>query len=105
MKNKPSVFDTLVNMDWGKLWPQIKAMEAYSVECDDAQGIITVICAPDGDLHLMMDDHERMDCKGDPGFRVRTYFGGGNKERVRRALLLLALAIKEDEDPNIDDAI
>lgn len=104
MKNKPSVFDKLVNMDWGKLWPEIKAMESYSVDCDDAQGSITVICARDGDLHLMMDDHERMDSKGNPGFRARTYGGGGRNERVRRALLLLALAIKEDADPNIDES-
>jgi hypothetical protein len=76
---KDSVFDKLVIMDWCKLWSEINTMEAYSADCDDAQGIITVICAPDGDVHLMMDDHERMDFKGDPGFRARTYFGGGNQ--------------------------
>lgn len=40
---------------------------------------------------------------GSPTFRARTFAGGGNHERVRIALALLALAIVEDVE-NIEVA-
>lgn len=59
----------------------------------------------DGDMHLFLDAHPRGDSLGCPSFRARTWAGGGRMERVRVALLLLALAIKEDHDTEIEGRI
>ena len=103
MKDKKSVFDQMVKVDWGKLWPQLTVMQQYEVDCDDGQGILVVTPALDGDLHVWLDEHERADSIGDKSYRARTFAGGGRNERVRKALLMLALAIKEDADPEIGD--
>lgn len=102
---KESVFDSLVDMSWGKIWSEISSDCSYTAECDDGQGVLDIVCTFDGDLHLFVSPHPRMNIIGNPSFRARTYFGGGKQERVRRALILLALAIKEDTDPEIDETL
>lgn len=77
------------------------------MECDDRESILTLIADNQGDLHMDMVKHPMADACGggfgSPTFRARTFAGGGNHERVRIALALLALAIVEDVE-NIEVA-
>lgn len=85
-------------------WPEgLQQGVAYELRCDDkghAGGSwLRVAIAPDGDVHLLMQDWETIP-EGEPnpipGLRVRTLFGGGRNLRTRQALLWLAQAIKLD---------
>lgn len=95
-----SVFDSCVKVDWEKLWKSIGTKAAHTVECDDRESILTVIADNQGDMHLDMIRHPMAErCGGgfgSPTFRARTFAGGGQHERIRIALALLALAIVED---------
>jgi hypothetical protein len=72
-------------------------------EDDSPQGSVSVQFTPDGDSWIMI-------LGGDPdpkefkmSFRFRTYGGGGQSLRVRKALLALALAIKWDNEDHPQD--
>jgi hypothetical protein len=97
-EKKESLFDRLVTMDWQALWEVVETMEFTNIECDDAEGWLSVCASCDGDLHLSVYPNEKGSRIGSPSFRARTYDGGGRHERVRQALLLLAVAIKEDQE-------
>ena len=97
MPNKKSLFDKLVKMDWQKLWEKVETGKHHTIECDDAESYMTVAASCDGDLHLWL-DKGRNSCGINPSFRARTFDGGGRSERVRQALLLLAVAIIEDQE-------
>lgn len=94
-----SVFDQCVNMDYSKIFDRI--MEPQSATCDDREGVLTVTVALDGDLHLWVKSTPQTTMKFSPSFRARTVGGGGRNQRIRDALMLLALAINEDVEQNV----
>lgn len=85
----------MVKIDWASLWESIGTMNSHEVECDDREGVITVMSDSMGDLRLWLSEGSQPST-GIPSFRARTFGGGGRNERVRIALALLALAITED---------
>ena len=92
-------FDNFVKVDWNKIWAGIPEQRTQ-LECDDKGGILSLCLARDGDVHLAVFPHAKADQLGhfgSPGVRVRTIAGGGRNSRTREALLLLMLAIAEDE--------
>ena len=59
------------------------------------KGAVNVTFSEDGDAWVSIlgkDNGESL--------RFRTFFGGGQSPRVRNALMILALAIKLDNDPD-----
>lgn len=90
-----STFDGLVKMQWEKVWAAVKPNEWQSFSCDDAEGNLNIVIDPMGDVHMHLLPGRQM-TGGFPTIRARTWGGGGRSERVRCALILLALAIKED---------
>jgi hypothetical protein len=68
--------------------------EPYSRLHDDHDGEFTgkisVVFSPDSDAWVYIDKRD--------GLRFRTYSGGGASLRVRNALIILALAIKLDNE-------
>jgi len=94
-----SLFDKIIgNFSHNQeVWNKIGTRIMHSCECDDAEGFLKVGASPDGDLHLSVSPHPNA-LGMHYGFRARTYLGGGRNERVRKALMLLALAIKEDSE-------
>lgn len=67
--------------------------EIYQISDDDAQGNLTVIFGNDGDAHIKTNT--------DPVYasvRLRTFAGGGRNHRSRIAVMILALAIKLDNE-------
>ena len=97
-KKKAGVFNNIVNCDWPLIWSKIEQMKFYKTDCDDGQGTLGVCCSVDGDMYLSLRDHPRMDTPRNPSFRARTFQGGGRQDRTRIALMLLAIAIQEDEE-------
>jgi hypothetical protein len=85
--------NTLLN---GAYWPKtLEAMTAYSRRHDDTDGLRTV------DQYLSV----TIGIDGDPwvhvgatSLRFRTYCGGGKSLNTRNALLLLAEAIRRDNE-------
>ena len=102
-KDEQSAFDSMVKIDWDKLFKKVPN-DYYNAEstlfpCDDAGGILRIVIGPDGDVHLGVDEHPRAEevrHLGPPSVRIRTHQGGGRSDRVRKAALLLMLAIIED---------
>lgn len=74
--------------------PELSSRESYSRLQDDhdgtEEGIVTVTFSPDGDAWLWTDIQKSL--------RFRTSAGGGRSIMVRNALVLLALAIKLEND-------
>ena len=93
-----SVFDQVVTEDFHSIWDKI-GFDLHKIECDDREGLMTVGASCDGDLHLALYPTEG-GIHMRPSFRARTFLGGGHNRRVRTALMLLALAIKEDSEGN-----
>jgi hypothetical protein len=97
MKNTESLFNKLTESLWHTdIWSRVQGMENYQVECDDREGTLAVVIDHQGDAHLKVWPTERTTYGMSPTFRARTFAGGGRNERTRIALILLALAIKED---------
>ena len=73
----------------------IEANNCYFRTHDDCDGDrsegINVVIGPDSDAWIAI--HQRNN-----SCRYRTYYGGGLSKRTRNALLILALAIKLDND-------
>ena len=84
-------------LDDGLSWPpELSADTMYERIHDDndgtGEGCIRVGFTPDGDAWITTDKHHGQ------VLRFRTALGGGNSVRVRNALVLLALAIKRDNE-------
>jgi hypothetical protein len=77
--------------------PSLAPNELYSRLHDDRDGDseekhqLRVYVAPDADLHVFIADSME-------SLRFRNYFGGGKSLRVRNALMVLAEAIRRDND-------
>lgn len=94
-----SVSRSLNTLLEGAYWPStLSTQEGYVRRQDDTDGNVgpeqelAVTFGPDGDAWVML-----------PGFqslRFRSYFGGGQSLRVRNALLVLAEAIRRDNEEN-----
>jgi hypothetical protein len=85
--------NTLLN---GAYWPKtLEARATYARRHDDTDGLRTadqylaVTVGVDGDAWISV---------GATSLRFRTYFGGGMSLNTRNALLLLAEAIRRDND-------
>lgn len=74
--------------------PHLEPFVRYERTQDDCDGdrtdMVVVTLDPFGDVYLST---EQPGCK-----RFRTFSGGGNSHRVRRALLILAEAIRLDNE-------
>jgi hypothetical protein len=89
-------------------WPDgLEQSEFYRVACDDkgwnGGSWLQVMVAGDGDVHVAMQNWERMPDGHPspfPSIRVRSEFGGGRNLRTRQALLWLAQAIRLDAEEN-----
>ena len=96
MKAPREIIETLLNSDFFPEW--IESGVGYKRYGDDVNlGLITVGCGPDGDGRVEV---ASVIDPNDVNFihRFRTEFGGGSSMRVRKALLILALAIQMDND-------
>lgn len=87
-------------LDDGLPWPEELDVDTmYEKIQDDADGLdvgkVRVGFLLNGDAWICTDTHRG------PALRFRTYHGGGNSVRVRNALVLLALAIKRDNEKGI----
>lgn len=84
----------------GTFWnePSLKTMITYSRQHDDNDGglpgVISVFMGADSDLHVSIDTWKALRFR-DPEW------GGGRSPRVRNALMLLALAIKLDNEESL----
>jgi hypothetical protein len=67
------------------------------IECDDRQGVLRITMDPMGDVYLIV-DRTKQSTLGQASFRCRTHGGGGHHERTRKALLMLAVAMREDAE-------
>jgi hypothetical protein len=90
-------------------WPEgLQQGEAYRVLCDDkgrnGGSWLQVYTSTDGDMRVAMQDWEEMP-EGQPsplpGFRCRTFDGGGQNHRTHQALLWLAQAIRLDNEERL----
>jgi len=86
-------------------WPVgLEMGSAAQVACDDngrdGNHWFRVWVAPDGDVHLMMQNYDQEADWLDPfpSIRIRTDMGGGRHLRTHQALLWLARAIQLDEE-------
>lgn len=74
--------------------PTLETMKSYTRLHDDHDGTyegkISVIVAPDGDIHVTIDKRQGH------ALRFRMFGGGGMSLRTRTALLILAEAIRLD---------
>lgn len=95
--NATQLFDRLTKgFPYSEAYAIIGDREVHEFLCDDRCGVLTVTVGPDGDLWAGMHEGDS-DCHfGPPGVRARTYSGGGRSERVRQALMLLAVAMVAD---------
>ena len=88
--------DTLLNIDWAKAGQEVGLRKAHQrFEDDSREGTITVIFSEDGDAHIWVNPDIK---EFHTGCRFRTVGGGGQSERVRTALMILAMAIKADNE-------
>lgn len=75
--------------------PELSSEEVYTRIHDDHDGTfegkISIGFSHDGDAWIYVD-------KAHSSLRFRTFFGGGMSERVRNALMILAYAIKLDNE-------
>ena len=94
-----SAFESVTSIDWATIWSKVRPETQYSAECDDAEGYLNVIVSREGDVFLTIDRGANQ-AGMHPSFRSRTHGGGGHKEKIRQALLILAMAIIEDEETN-----
>lgn len=94
------LFDKITaKLPFPEMWEHVGDRQGHEFRCDDRCGVLVVLAGPDGDMHAGIQPGDS-DCHfGSPGIRARTHTGGGRSERVRRALMLLALAIKADTTP------
>lgn len=83
----------------GSYWlPSLTVRTGYSRRQDDTDGdrgpaqTLTVALGPDGDAWVLQPP------PNSPDFRFRTHAGGGQSPRVRNALLVLAEAIRRDNE-------
>lgn len=79
-------------------WPRaLELQKPYTRLGDDTSGEISVVFASDADAWVEVWSDPDPE---EPGFahRFRCGFGGGDSLRVRNALLMLALAIKLDNE-------
>ena len=81
----------------GAYWPPcLETRKPYCRRHDDTDGDlsvaqeISVTIGPDGDVWVA--------ARGTPAMRFRMYAGGGESLRVRNALLVLAEAIRRDNE-------
>ena len=76
--------------------PGLEPRKAYRRLHDDhdgtREGILNVFIGPDGDSHVWIDGPEGV------SLRFRNLLGGGMSLRVQNALMILALAIKLDNE-------
>ena len=88
---KKNLFEFLKEPEWINT---IKTGIAYSRQHDDTDGeltgILEVSFGPDGDAWVMIDGHKML--------RFRNYFGGGRSLRTHAALMVLAEAIRQDNE-------
>ena len=83
----------------GAYWPvTLNTKDVYTRRHDDTDGKtgpdqdLTVTFSADGDAWVML--------PGMQSLRFRSWFGGGQSTRVRNALLVLAEAIRRDNEDN-----
>jgi len=91
----------LASVDWEEAWKEVGTSDSQTRKEDDSySGSITVVFSVDGDAWIGFNpDPEEFSHRS---FRFRTSGGGGRSLRVRKALMVLAMAIKAD---NEDDPI
>jgi hypothetical protein len=81
--------------------PTLKADKPYFITNDDCDGKIrqgiTVIIDSQGDAWVTVDGN-----KGYGTSRIRTFNGGGHNHRTRNALMILAEAIRLDNEKRLD---
>jgi hypothetical protein len=93
-KPAPSLFDEVTKgFNYQKMFAKMGDKQVR-LPCDDRNGELAVMLAVDGDMHLAV--YPASQTQLQPGFRARTYGGGGRHERVRKALMILAVAMIED---------
>lgn len=87
-------------------WPEgLQQGQSYELPCDDkgrnGKTWLRIFVAGDCDVHLMMQEWEDFP-EGEPSLlptlRCRTFFGGGRHHRTHQALLMLAQAIRLDNE-------
>ena len=90
-----AALDTLLE---GAYWPgSLEVQQCYARLQDDTEGAtgeeqeVSVVVGPDGDVWLRA-------AGGATALRFRTYSGGGHSLRTRNALLVLAEAIRRDNE-------
>lgn len=101
MNDAAKLFDKLVKLPFQEVFKEVDTMTRYDIRCDDGDGLLSVVLSLDGDMHAAIDEapnRRELYHYGPVSFRARTFIGGGRNERVRQALLLLALAIKADSE-------
>jgi hypothetical protein len=80
--------------------PEISTEDVYTRIQDDHDGTgvgrISITFTPDGDAWVFTDKHLN-------AMRFRNFFGGGMSERTRNALMILAYAIKLDNEQKPQD--
>lgn len=77
----------------------LEAMTPYRVQTDDTDGSptygwLSVVISPDSDVHLRTTSQDGLPDE----IRFRTYFGGGKHLRARNAVLILAEAIRLENE-------
>ena len=80
-------------------WPRdLEACISYNRRNDENYSLLNVTFGSDGDGWIEVLQTPDPDEPGNTIQRFRNYFGGGESPRVHNALLMLALAIKLDNE-------
>lgn len=97
--NEKYIDELLSNLNWDKVWSEIDMQHNYNRKEDDSpDGFLSVCLGIDGDMHLSVINSQQERFRRSIRFRECSS-GGGRSSRVRKALLLLCMAIKaENED-------
>lgn len=97
-ESKKYIDNLFGNLDWEKIWEYVEVQTVYKRNEDDSpDGYLQTIISIDGDLHITTYPDPAEPFRRALRFRECSG-GGGQSSRVRKALLLLCMAIKADNE-------
>lgn len=97
-KSDKHIDEILESIDWEKAWTDIPPNDRQDrIEDDSDDGKLAVVFSNDGDAWIAT--YPSKHALGQSGLRFRVPgCGGGQSSRVRKALMVLAMAIKADNE-------
>ena len=99
-QSKKHIDEILASIDFEKAWTEVPPNDRQvRIEDDSPDGKLAVVFSNDGDGWIAVYPSKQSSLYKGLRFRVPGC-GGGQSSRVRQALMVLALAIKADNEDN-----